>query len=73
MYWQRRSSCNYTEFWPETLNALGESPAHYGTEAKIAPGKGDEVIGGIESSPREQLPAAQAETAEGKTAAIEKV
>jgi hypothetical protein len=55
------------------LNALGESPAHYGTEAKIAPGKGDEIIGGIESSPREQLPAAQAKTDEGKTAAIEKV
>jgi hypothetical protein len=30
---------------------LGESPAHYGTEAKIAR---DEAIGGIESSPREQ-------------------
>jgi hypothetical protein len=32
------------------LNVLGESSAHYGIEANIAP---DEVIGGIESSPGE--------------------
>jgi len=35
------------------LNALGESSAHYGIEANIAPGNGDELIGGIESSPGE--------------------
>jgi hypothetical protein len=53
-YWQRRCGWNYTETWPETLNALGDSPTHYGTEAKIASSDGDEVIGGCESSPREQ-------------------
>jgi hypothetical protein len=37
------------EFWSETVNAVGEPPALYGNEAKIARGNGDEVIG-IENS-----------------------
>jgi hypothetical protein len=63
---------NYSRHWPETLNAVGETPAHYGTEAEIARGIGDEVIGGIESSDCEQRTAAQAKAAEGENCGCRK-